>query len=491
MAQLKWTVRVLLGIAVVSALNCGKSSSSGGSSGPSYSVPPPPTLTAPQSPGNLTATPVSSTQIQLNWTDYASNESQFQVERSPTGSSYASIGSVGANIKTLTDSGLAVGSTYWYRVRAVNAAGASGYSNVASATTPSVNAWRTMGGDAQHTGFNGAESGGPPLTASWSVALSSAALQPVVVDNGRVFVTSDLGWVATNPVWALDSQNGNQLWNYNFGNVNQVGYPAVSGNLVYVPQNNQTPGTYLWAFNVSTGAVAWSSPIASQWETYWSPVISNGSVWTNGGYYGGLYGFNASSGAQLFNFTSLEQYDQWSPAYYNGTVYTFVAGNLRAHNPTTGAINWTASVNWIWQGWSMRTSPVITGTHALVIAPPNLHAINLTSQSVEWSANATFSGTPAIANGTVFAISGGTLQARSANGLGWQWTFNGDGQLSYPPVVAAGYVYVSSASNTYAVDVSNGQQAWTAAVGGWLSIAEGRLFVARPNGTLQTYTLTP
>lgn len=490
MARVKGPVRLFLGVAVLACLNCGKSESTSGGAIPSAS-PPPPTLTSPQSPGNLAASAMSSSQIQLTWTDYAANESQFQVERSPTGLSFSTIGSVAANVNTLTDSGLAAGSSYWYRVRAVNAAGASGYSNVAGASTPGANAWRTMGGDARHTGFNSAESGTPPLAASWSVALSAAALQPVVVENGRVFATSDLRFVATNPVWALDAQTGNQLWTYNFGNVNQVGYPAVSGNLAYVPQNNQSPGTYLWAFNVSTGAVAWASPISSQWETYWSPVVSNGSVWTNGGYYGGLYGFNAANGNELFFNNQLEQYDEWSPAYDNGTVYTFVAGNLRAHNASSGTVSWTASVNWNWVGWSMRTSPVITGTHALVISPPNLHAVNLTSQAVEWSANATFSGTPAIANGTVFAITAGTLQARSANGLGWQWTFNGDNALSYPPVAAAGYVYVSSNSNTYAVDASTGQQVWTAAVGGWLSIAEGRLFVARPNGTLQTYTLTP
>jgi outer membrane protein assembly factor BamB len=139
----------------------------------------------------------------------------------------------------------------------------------------------------------------------------------------------------------------------------------------------------------------------------------------------------------------------------------------------------------------MRSSPVIAGTHALVIAPPNLHAINLSTQATEWSANGSFTGTPAVANGVVYAISGGTLQARALSGLGLSWSFSGDSALSFPPVIAAGYVYVSSPSNVYAVNASTGQQVWTAAVGGWLSIAEGRLFVARPNGTLQTFTLTP
>ncbi|HYQ40411.1 MAG TPA: PQQ-binding-like beta-propeller repeat protein [Polyangiaceae bacterium] len=37
---------------------------------------------------------------------------------------------------------------------------------------------------------------------------------------------------------------------------------------------------------------------------------------------------------------------------------------------------------------------------------------------------------------------------------GLKWTFAGDGQLSSPPAIADGYVYVSSDENLYAVDVS-------------------------------------
>src|SRR6185503_2613267 len=47
-------------------------------------------------------------------------------------------GSVGADITTFADTGLSSNTTYSYRVYANNAAGASGYSNVASATTASV-----------------------------------------------------------------------------------------------------------------------------------------------------------------------------------------------------------------------------------------------------------------------------------------------------------------------------------------------------------------
>jgi hypothetical protein len=91
---------------------------------------------APTAPSGLTATAVSRSQINLAWNDNSSNESGFYIERAPSGSStFTQIGSVGANVKTYSNTGLAAGTTYQYRVRAYNGSGNSGYSNTASTAT--------------------------------------------------------------------------------------------------------------------------------------------------------------------------------------------------------------------------------------------------------------------------------------------------------------------------------------------------------------------
>ena len=92
--------------------------------------------TAPAAPSGLTATAISTTQINLSWTDNASNETGFKVERKTgTGGTYAQIGTVGANVTTYNDTGLTSGTTYFYRVRATNAVGDSAYSNESNTTT--------------------------------------------------------------------------------------------------------------------------------------------------------------------------------------------------------------------------------------------------------------------------------------------------------------------------------------------------------------------
>ncbi|MFP3937125.1 MAG: fibronectin type III domain-containing protein [Phycisphaerae bacterium] len=74
--------------------------------------------TTPAAPTDLTATAVSSSQIDLTWTDNSDNEDDFRVERSLDGSSFSEIATVGANVTTYSDTGLSESTTYYYRVRA-------------------------------------------------------------------------------------------------------------------------------------------------------------------------------------------------------------------------------------------------------------------------------------------------------------------------------------------------------------------------------------
>jgi uncharacterized repeat protein (TIGR01451 family) len=89
-----------------------------------------------QAPSNLTATAVSSSQINLKWQDNSGSETHFQVQRK-TGfwGTWSIIATLGANTGSFAKTGLAAKTTYYYRIRACNTAGCSAWSNGASATT--------------------------------------------------------------------------------------------------------------------------------------------------------------------------------------------------------------------------------------------------------------------------------------------------------------------------------------------------------------------
>jgi hypothetical protein len=103
-------------------------------------APPPPPPPPPQAPGNLTASAMSFTQVELSWSDNSNDEGGFQIERctgpSATCTTFVQIAQVPADITGLSDLGVTGQTTYTYRVRAFNNNGSSAYSNLAQVTTP-------------------------------------------------------------------------------------------------------------------------------------------------------------------------------------------------------------------------------------------------------------------------------------------------------------------------------------------------------------------
>ena len=92
----------------------------------------------PAAPTGLTATGVGSSGLNksvvtLAWEDNSGDEQVFHVERSTSAAGgFAEIATVAANVTTFADRDVQSKQTYYYRVRAGNAAGRSAYSNTAS-----------------------------------------------------------------------------------------------------------------------------------------------------------------------------------------------------------------------------------------------------------------------------------------------------------------------------------------------------------------------
>ena len=88
----------------------------------------------PAAPTALVANAISSSQIELSWSDNSDNELGFKIERFDEGN-WVEAGRVGVNILTYTDTGLQPVTAYAYRISAYNGSGDSVYSNEETATT--------------------------------------------------------------------------------------------------------------------------------------------------------------------------------------------------------------------------------------------------------------------------------------------------------------------------------------------------------------------
>ena len=97
--------------------------------------------TIPTHPTNLTATAVSSSEIDLNWnmpaSDGGSPITGYRIQESTDDSTWTTIVKNTGNTSTVyNDTGLSDNMTYYYRVFALNSVGSSYRSNIADATTP-------------------------------------------------------------------------------------------------------------------------------------------------------------------------------------------------------------------------------------------------------------------------------------------------------------------------------------------------------------------
>src|SRR6185295_4568210 len=104
--------------------------------GVSTTPPPPLSGSAPDAPSHFDAVAASASQVDLSWWDMSSDETGFEIQRK-TGAAgtWAKVLTTTANVSAIDDVGLAAGTSYVYRARAVNVAGASAYTAEVTVTT--------------------------------------------------------------------------------------------------------------------------------------------------------------------------------------------------------------------------------------------------------------------------------------------------------------------------------------------------------------------
>jgi fibronectin type 3 domain-containing protein len=91
---------------------------------------------APSDLAGLVPSVVEPIQVDLTWTDNATDEDGFIIERGQDGITFTEIDRVGPDTVAYSDLTVEPKMTYYYRVAAYNTGGLSGYSNVAAVITP-------------------------------------------------------------------------------------------------------------------------------------------------------------------------------------------------------------------------------------------------------------------------------------------------------------------------------------------------------------------
>ena len=177
------------------------------------------TSAAPAAPGNLSASAVSSSRINLAWQDNSTDETGFKIERKQgAGGSWSQITVIMANLTSYADTGLPANTTCFYRVRASSSAGDSAYSNEASATTsaglPAITGFSpssgrpgtmvtvtgTNLGSTYLVRFHGADAGGFSVVSSSQIQ----ATVPEAATTGTISVSTTGGTATSEAIFTIN-----------------------------------------------------------------------------------------------------------------------------------------------------------------------------------------------------------------------------------------------------------------------------------------------
>lgn len=295
------------------------------------------------------------------------------------------------------------------------------------------------------------------------------------------------------------------------------------------------------ALNVASGATAWGPNAIAGAAASAGVAYDDSEVFVAQADFGGstLYAYNASTGALNWS-TPLGAAEPGAPTAADGYVFVVTAGNatLNALNETTGAVAWQQPLS------ASGGTPAVTADGVYVTSSsstcsaidfrPATGEVIWNSSDSSGSCPQAAAATPTVANQLVyspassgtaifaaetgsssgalsdslpaaitasFAYFGGSssLDAVTLPSDGVQWSFAGDNALDTPPVYVTDqandqYVIIgSSLGDIYAVDASSGSSFWTKSLSGkvvQVSVGDGWLLVLTETGNDSAGTLT-
>jgi outer membrane protein assembly factor BamB len=358
--------------------------------------------------------------------------------------------------------------------------------------------WETFQGNPSHTGYVPVtlDAGAFSHRWAWTSAFDSGIkLSPVTTGSDKV-VFSASGFFHAGSLLALNESDGSLAWRHDFGPIFAVNHPATSAGRIFVATSGHSD-TAMWSFELDTGRQVFRTPFASQWEHYLAPVLKDSIVYTNGGYYGGMYAFKGTSGVVRW-FVGLAQYDLWSPAVDGTHAYAHTGYEWVALDRLTGARNFTVqNPTFNWRGYALNIAPVIDTADSMLVVDGvyeydtqhdnHLIRYNRSTQGELWRVNGRFPSNPATARGRVYVLNAASnaLEAydQASGTLLWSWhpTQPGETMPIGNIVVTDNLVFLSTTTTTYAIHVDSHDAVWNVAGRGHLAMSSNTvLYVVAP-----------
>jgi len=338
-------------------------------------------------------------------------------------------------------------------------------------------AWKTDQGNERHTGYTPHILDSSKFSFKWEVDSLWGSLLPVTATDSMVFVSSD-SYFSSQGIAGLDAKTGNIVWQLDYEGIHSINAPAYDDGNVFF-QTGGHGDSYIRSVDALTGELEFESSYGNQWSRYLAPTIYAGNVYMAGGYYGGTYGFDGSTGEQSW-FYSGPQYDEFTPAVDENNVYSFTT-KLDILDRSTGALtNSIAFPNFNWSGYSVGVSTVITRNNNVVVTQRGtLVVFDVENLKIKWEkVSSGFSSQVSVANGNVYALANGSLYSIDEESGETHW-IQGSRNYNTNIIVTKTHLIVGDSSNTYAINLDTKEEDWSYAASGYLALSEeGTLYIS-------------
>jgi hypothetical protein len=357
-------------------------------------------------------------------------------------------------------------------------------------TLTQLGPWNTYQGNAAHTGSVAASFNPANFSRRWSLSSGQEiGVRTIAIDNGRVFQVHGLSW-DHNELRAIREDTGEVEWRADLGKLYHVNSPAAANGRVYLTGTDLDHG-YFWIFDQATGNLIARKQELTDFDFNPGPAVLGNDVYV------------WDSAINSFNGTSLvRNWSQWAPSGNKGTpsvdanhVYTYANNTFAALNASNGTPAYTIDHPLGWN--TVAVAPVLSGKQmAYVVNGKQLHAFNLTSRTLAWSAGANITTQPVYANDVVYTLSGTgddfyanrVLEARSADTGVLLWSINNlvgtmkDTHFA-ELLVTDNLIFVGSGYSTLAIDLTSKKVVWINTLGGTMAVSNrGVLYILNSKG---------
>ncbi len=315
----------------------------------------------------------------------------------------------------------------------------------------------------------------PPLTTKWIKDLGGPVSYPVTA-NGLVFVTvgNPYGSPGTQ-LFALNLSTGDVVWQKAIAGTQYWSASAYDKGQLFVVNNDGL----LQAFGAdAVGALHWSVQMPNEYAFSSAPVAHHGQIFLCGAGSGGLlYAVDEATGSVKW-MKDVRNGDYSSPAVGEGGVYVVFPGQYYRIDEETGAEDWHVSKEYSGGGGN---TPVYHD-HKLQFLKHVLDAgTGKELSQLPSDRQASFWQNQAGGNFEM-ALKRSTLRAIDLNTNNVVWQFKGDGALTTAPIVINDVVVIGSETGElYLLDAATGANMWSTNVGAPIfPSGEARGLKARP-----------